>query len=75
MTRTASAMIDPDTNARLARIEGLMEQVLRELRERRRRGAKRARSIADQIASEVRYQPTELQIAAARRALLKRRKP
>ena len=75
MTRTASAMIDPDTNARLARIEGLMEQVLRELRERRRRGAKRARSIADRIASEVRYQPTELQIAAARRALLKRRKP
>jgi hypothetical protein len=75
MTRTAAAMIDPDTNTRLARIEGLMEQVLRELRERRRRGAKRARSIADQIASEVRYQPTELQIAAARRALLKRRKP
>ena len=66
-------MIDPETNARLARIESLMNEVLVELRARRRRGIKRARNVVQRAADTVRYQPTELQIAAARRALSRRR--
>jgi hypothetical protein len=66
-------VIDADTNARLARIESLMNQVLSELRARRRRGIKRGRSLVQRAADAVRYQPTELQIAAARRALSRRR--
>jgi len=62
-----------DAAARLARIESLVDEVLRELRASRRRGIKRGRSIAQRAADAVRYQPTELQIAAARRALSRRR--
>lgn len=65
-------MIDADTNARLATIESLMNEVLRELRARRRRGIKRGRTVVQRAANEVRYQPTELQVAAARRALSRR---
>ena len=62
-----------DTAERLTNIECLLEQVLRELRGRRRAGVKRTRTVAERallaVQSNPEYQPTELQIAAARRAL------
>lgn len=66
-------MDDLDSTVRLARIEGLMEQVLRELRGRRQRGVKRGRTVVQRAAAAITYQPTELQMAAARRALRGRR--
>jgi len=66
-------MSDPETNARLANIESLLAQILRELHKKRRGVAKRKRTISDRTLraalAETRYKPTELEIAAARKAL------
>jgi hypothetical protein len=66
-----------ETALRLAAIEGLLNQVLQELRRRRRSGAKRVRSVQERCLlaamEETVYKPTELQIAAARRALGRKR--
>lgn len=60
--------------AQLCRIEGQLAEVLRELHGRRKRGNRRARSVAARATrdAELRYKPTELQMAAARRALARR---
>lgn len=68
---------DPQTAVRLAHIESLLMQVLRELRARRSRAAKRTRTVAERaydraVASPI--QPTELQRAAARRAIARVRR-
>ncbi|MEY4581113.1 MAG: hypothetical protein RL701_5816 [Pseudomonadota bacterium] len=64
---------DNDTSLRLTKIEALMIQVLDELRRRRGGRVRRTRSVAERAASTVNYKPTELQMAAARRALLRNR--
>jgi hypothetical protein len=64
---------ETEASRRLAHIEGLLEQVLRELRGKRRRGTKRGRTVAQRQAAAVTYTPTELQMAAARRALRRHR--
>jgi hypothetical protein len=62
-----------DTADRLTRIEGVLTEVLRELRARKRRAGKRTKSVAERAAmaaaSDTKYAPTELDKAAARRAL------
>lgn len=57
---------------RLDRIEHLLEQVLSESKRRKRRGGKRAATVAQRAALSVESQPTELQRARARRALARR---
>jgi len=61
----------PDLGDRLDRIEDTLAQILREMRARKRRGAKRAGTVAQRAAADVTSQPTELQRALARRALQK----
>jgi hypothetical protein len=62
-----------ETADRLARIEGALAEVLRELRARKRRSSKRAKSVGESAAmaaaNDTKYAPTELDKAAARRAL------
>jgi len=72
--RDQESSMDPELSARLATLEGLMAQMLKELRGRKLKGMKRARSVAARAvehaeSDELRYKPTELQRAAARRAL------
>jgi hypothetical protein len=66
-----------DTAERLARIEGALVQVLRELRGRRRRAGKRTRTVIERAsqaaANDTEYAPTDLDIAAAKRALRRHR--
>lgn len=63
-------------NARLVHIESLLEQVLSELRRRRRTNGKRTRTVAHNAyvaaANDNDNRATELEIAHARRVLLKR---
>ena len=70
---TAERSPKDETAPRLARIEGLLAEVLRELRGRRRRAGKRTRSVAERsaiaAANDTKYVPTELDKAAARKAL------
>jgi len=54
---------------RLARIEELLEQLLRTQKAKRRGEKRRAATIARRVAAEVTYQPTDIERAAARRAL------
>jgi hypothetical protein len=66
--------LDPQDAAWRARVEGLLTQVLKELRGRRVKGAKSSRSAAARayetaLNAPERYKPTELDMAAARRAL------
>lgn len=65
--------IDPGIAVRLTRIELMLKQALDELFASKRRGAKRGRSTSarayDAVVSDPNYKPTELQVAAARRAL------
>lgn len=63
-----------ELDARLARIEGLLEQVLREQRGRRRRAGKRRATVAHRVLSLVEsepeeFQPNDLQRQVAKRAL------
>lgn len=63
---------------RLARIEGLLIQVLGEVRGKKRKSRKRQKTVADRAAARVesepeKYQPNDLQKARARRALLRYR--
>lgn len=67
---------DPDLerSAQLARIEGKLDELLRDLRGRKRRAHKRRGTVAERVATiaenePAEYQPTELQIRRARRAL------
>jgi len=66
--------VDSELSARLTDLESLLTQVLKELRGRKTRGAKRSRSVAERATerAELRYKPTELQIAAAKRALARK---
>lgn len=65
--------MDGETAERFARIEGLLAQVLRELRNRKRTAAKRTRTASERAATaaanDTQYAPTELDMAAAKRAL------
>jgi hypothetical protein len=60
-------------SVRLGMIELMLKQVLEELSSRKRRGGRRGRSATarayDSVVSDPNYKPTELQVAAARRAL------
>jgi hypothetical protein len=72
--RDQHATLDPQDAAWRARVEGLLTQVLKELRGRRVKGAKRSHSAAARayetaLNAPERYKPTELDMAAARRAL------
>jgi len=63
-----------DAEARFARIESLLEQVLRELRGKKVKAAKRSRAVAHRALGieenkAVRYQTSELLRARVRRAL------
>lgn len=67
-----------DNEARFARIESLLEQVLQELRGKKVRASKRSRAVAHHAAGieenkAVRYQTSELLRARVRRALSERR--
>jgi hypothetical protein len=69
-------MTKRDTAERLANIEALLDQVLKELRGRRRTAAKRTRTVGERaLAAALKHpdQPTELEIATARRALRRHR--
>jgi hypothetical protein len=67
--------LDPETSERFTRIETLLAQVLGELRTKRRTKAKRTRSVAERsLALAEAYNPTEFEIAAARRALARKRR-
>lgn len=83
----AGRLLKPDqTNARedavtsvqerLGRIEGLLNEVLHVLRDRKRRAGKRARTVGENafrsVANDTSLQATEMEIAAARRILRKR---
>lgn len=64
-------MTDPAIAERLTRIEMLLEQLVRKKRVQRAKGVKRARSVAERVAADIQSRPTELQRAAARKALLR----
>jgi hypothetical protein len=68
---------DPEVAERLTNIEGLLVQLLREVRTKRRAGQKRAKTCHDrawlEALAEKEYVPTELQRMAARRALQRAR--
>ena len=68
-------MADPEMAERLARIEALLSQVLHELRTRRRSVSKKTRTVAARASAAAMdlYKPTEMEIAAARRALRRKR--
>jgi hypothetical protein len=52
---------------RLDRIEQLLGELVRKRKVANRAGRKRGRTVAERAAAEVRYRPTELQMAAARK--------
>ena len=67
-----------DAEARIARVESLLEQVLQELRGKKVRALKRSRAVAHRAVGieenkAVRYQTSELLRARVRRALSERR--
>jgi hypothetical protein len=65
---------DVETSERLTRIEVLLAQLLGEIRAKRRSAAKSKRSVAQKsLAAAQALKPTEFEIAAARRALARRK--
>jgi hypothetical protein len=65
---------DLDRAAQLARIEGKLDELLREVKGRKRKSLKRRGTVYDRSAAlaerePAEYQPTELQRARARKAL------
>ena len=69
-----STSADPEAADRLTRIEVLLAQLLGEIRTKRRAAAKRTRSIGQKsLAAAQAIKPTEFEIAAARRALARRK--
>jgi hypothetical protein len=69
---------DRQLDARLASIEALLSQLLRETRARRRSASRRRATVSDRAVlaamGDTEFKPNELQIAAARRALRRGRR-
>jgi len=65
-----------DVYQRLGRLEGFMSEILQELFRRRRTSGRRTRTVGErarnEAANDSHNKPTELEIAAARRALRRR---
>jgi hypothetical protein len=66
--------MDPELNERLVRIEGLLSQLIKDVRASKVRGIKRSRAVGERAVehaqkADPRYRPTDLQRAAARRIL------
>ena len=72
MTEPARKHVD-STEERLERIERLLEELVRRKRAGKRAGTKRGRSVAERAAAGLQYRPNEIQIAAASRALARKR--
>lgn len=75
-TSAREEAVTSSVHERLGRIEGLLNEVLHVLRDRKRRAGKRARTVGENayrsVANDTELQATELEIAAARRILRKR---
>jgi hypothetical protein len=61
--------MDPETAARFAHIEGMLAEIIRELRGRKARGAKRSRTLISQRRAEITYEPSDLDIAHAKKIM------
>jgi hypothetical protein len=61
--------MDSETAQRFAHLETMLTEILRELRGRRTRAAKRTRTIRHQRVAEVTYKPTDIDVAKAKKIM------
>ncbi len=67
--RDQQSTMDPETAKRFAHIEGMLAEIIRELRGRKARGQKRSQTMIAKRRAEITYVPTDLDVAKAKKIM------